>query len=44
MRDGDNIITDQSVITNKFNTFFTNIGVNLSRKIKMPINKNFTII
>ncbi len=40
-RDGDNITTDQSVITNKFNAFFTNIGLNLSCKIKMPSNKYF---
>ncbi len=40
-RDGDNITTDQSVITNKFNAFFTNIGLDLSSKIKMPQNKYF---
>jgi hypothetical protein len=40
-RDGDHITTNQSVITNKFNTFFTNIGPNLSRQIKMPKNKSF---
>ncbi len=40
-RDGDNITTDQSVITNKFNTFFTNISLDLFCKIKMPQNKYF---
>ncbi len=40
-KDGENITTDPSVITNKFNTFFTNIGLNLSSKIIMPQNKNF---
>ncbi len=36
----ENIITNLSVTTNKFSTFFTNIGQNLSRKIKMAKNKN----
>ncbi len=38
-KDGKNITTDPSVITNKFNTFFTNIGQNICSKIKMSKNK-----
>ncbi len=40
-RDGENMITNKYVIVNKFNTFFTNIGPNLSKLIKSPSNKNF---
>ncbi len=38
---GEIISTNKSIITNKFNSFFTNIGLNLSAKINMPRNKNF---
>jgi len=40
-KDGENKIYDKNVITNKFNTFFANIGNNLSSQITMPINKTF---
>ena len=40
-KDGDNIIHDKQTITNKFNTFFSNIGPNLSAQINMPMNKTF---
>ena len=39
-RDGNNIITSKLSIVNHFNTFFTNIGPNLSRMIEAP-NRNF---
>jgi hypothetical protein len=39
--DEEGIITDKLEIANKFNTFFTNIGLNLANKIKMPDNTNF---
>jgi hypothetical protein len=40
-KDGDNIITDKTVIANKFNLFFTNVGKDLSNKINLPNNKSF---
>ena len=40
-RDGNNIITSKISIVNHFNSFFTNIGPNLSNAIKQPHNKNF---
>ncbi len=36
-----NIIYDKKTITNKFNIYFANIGLNISVKIKMYINKTF---
>ena len=39
-KDGNNIITGKAAIANHFNSFFTNIGPNLSRLIETP-NKNF---
>ena len=39
--DGNSFITNKSTIVNKFNSFFANIGPNLSSKINMPVNKNF---
>ncbi len=38
-KDGNNVITNQLVIADKFNSFFTNIGPTLSQKIKAPENK-----
>ncbi len=35
-------ISDKIEIANKFNLYFTNIDLNLSRKIKTPDNKNFS--
>ncbi len=40
-KDNENIIHDKNVITNKFNTYFANIGLSLSEKINMPQNKTF---
>ncbi len=40
-KDNENIIHDKNVITNKFNTFFANIGLRLSDKINMPQNKTY---
>ncbi len=40
-RDGDKILNDKRVITNKFNKYFANVGFNLSENIKMPRNKTF---
>ncbi len=40
-KDGDAFLTDQTEITNKFNSFFTNISFNLSNQIKIPKNKSF---
>ena len=40
-KDGNTIITDQLLIANKLNSFFTNIGSNLSQKITAPKNKSF---
>ncbi len=40
-RDGDNIVTNKLDITNKFNSFFTNVGTNLSNKINLPSKKSF---
>ncbi len=34
--DGNNIITNKTDIANKFNSFFTNVGTNLSNKITIP--------
>ncbi len=39
VKDNENIIYDKNVITNKFNTFFANIGLSLSEKINMPQSK-----
>ncbi len=38
---GENIVYEKNVITNKFNEYFTNIGPNLSNKIKPLRNKSF---
>ena len=38
---GNSILTDKPTIVNRFNSFFANIGPNLSSKINMPVNKNF---
>ncbi len=35
------IISDKIEIANKFNLYFTNIGLNLAQKIKTPTNQNF---
>ncbi len=40
-KDGENILCDKRVITNKFNQFYTNVGPNLSENIKIPRNKTF---
>ena len=40
-KDENNIVTNKLDIVNKFNSFFTNTGTNLSNKIKMPSNKSF---
>ncbi len=40
-KEGEIISTNKSIITNQFNSFFTNIGLNLSAKINIPRNKNF---
>ena len=40
-RDGNTIVTSKLSIVNHFNSFFTNIGPNLSRLIEKPQNKNF---
>ena len=37
----EEIIINKTVIANMFNTFFTNIGPNLSKQISNPINKTF---
>ncbi len=41
LKNSENILYDKRVITNKFNQFYTNIGHNLSKNIKMPRNKTF---
>ncbi len=38
--EGEIIITNKSIITNKFYSFFTNTGLNLSAKINIPRNQN----
>ena len=35
-------VTDPATISNKFNTFFTNIGPAFANKITAPPNKSFT--
>ena len=40
-KDGNNIMYNNKTIANKFNTFFANIGPDLSEKIKMPSTKTF---
>ncbi len=40
-RDGDDIITNKMNIANKFNSFFINVGKNLSNTINLPIGKSF---
>ncbi len=40
-KDGTNIITGKLQISNTFNAFFTNIGTNLAKQIKLPQNKSF---
>ncbi len=40
-KDGDNILTNKDLISNKFNSFFTNIGPTLSNQINIPQNKTF---
>ncbi len=38
-KDGDNILTNKQLISNKFNSYFTNIEPTLSSQIKVPQNK-----
>ncbi len=38
---GDIIMHDKQTIANKFNTFFANIGPNISAQINMPMNNTF---
>ncbi len=40
-KDGDNLLTNKQLISNEFNSFFTNIGPTLSSQIKVPQNKTF---
>ncbi len=40
-KDGDNLFTNKQLISNKVNSFFTNIGPTLSSQIKVPQNKTF---
>ncbi len=40
-KDNENIIHDKNVITNKFDSFFANIGLSISDKINMPQHKTF---
>ncbi len=40
-KDGEIILYNKNVITNKFNEYFTNIGPNLSNQIKTLRNKSF---
>lgn len=40
-RDGNNIISSKLAIVGKFNSFFANIGLNLSNLITSPKNKSF---
>ncbi len=40
-KDGDNFLTNKQLLSNKFNSIFTNIGPTLSSQIKVPQNKTF---
>ncbi len=40
-KDGDNLLTNKQLISDKFNSFFTNIRLTLSSQIKVPQNKTF---
>ncbi len=42
-KEGDIIITNELIIANKFNSFFTNIGSTFSNQIRAPKNKCFNL-